>query len=115
LLNESTIIVRFAVEGFHWWPGGTGKRAYLAAKHRHLFHVEAETEVNHDDREIEFHDLLEEARALFPGGDLGTHSCETLARELGRQLAEKHKRPFRVAVFEDNEVGARVLSTLPSA
>jgi hypothetical protein len=110
--NKPKIIVRFISEGFHYWPNADGKRAYLAARHRHLFHVQVETEVTHDDREIEFHDLLDDARSLFPTGELGTQSCESLARSLGEQLAKKYRRPFQVAVFEDNEVGSSVAAMM---
>ena len=114
--ENSKIIVRFVSEGFHYWSGAPVERAYLGSRHRHLFHVEAETEVNHDDREIEFHDLLNEARSLFPVGDLGPRSCESLARGLASASAQKYRRPFRVAVFEDNEVGASAtVSTPPPA
>lgn len=106
--KRSKIIVRFVSEGFHRWPGATGRREYLASVHRHLFHVEVKTEVAHDDREIEFHDLLDDAKAWFPAGDLGARSCESLARELASALAQKYTRPFQVAVFEDAEVGAEV-------
>ena len=70
--------------------------------------MEVSTEVTHDDREIEFHDLLADAKAAFPGGDMGSWSCEMMARELGRTLVGKYRRPFTVSVLEDNEVGAVV-------
>lgn len=105
----SVAVVRFQVPGFHCWQGATGDRAYLAARHRHLFHVEAKLEVFHQDREVEFHDLLDFCRASFPGGELGGVSCEQMAINLLGAIAQKYpNRWAQVGVFEDGEVGAEV-------
>lgn len=119
-MSKAQIVVRFVMPAFHRWVGAVGKRAYLAEKHRHLFHVEVICEVNHDDREIEFHDLLDEARILFRAlgdadGDMGGLSCEMMARTIGGDLASRHGRPFTVKVFEDGEVGAVVEVNPPPA
>lgn len=106
--DNPKIIVRFAVQGFHHWPEPSVNRSYLGNRHRHLFHVEVETSVLHENREVEFHDLHDEAWALFPGGELGGQSCEMLARALAESLRTKLRRPVTVTVFEDNEMGARV-------
>lgn len=106
---KPTIFVTFTVDGFHKWSDAPERRAYLRDRHRHLFHVRVETQVEHDDREIEFHDLLDDARANCPGGELGDSSCEMIGQRLGMYLSEKYRRPFRVAVSEDGEVGASVL------
>lgn len=107
-INDATIFVRFVVPGFHSWPDAPVHRGYLGHSHRHLFHVELRCSVEHDGREIEFHDLLDVARAAFPGGDLGGQSCETMARELAKKMARRYGRAFEVAVSEDGEVGALV-------
>lgn len=107
-MNKAVIIVRFNAQGFHFWPNATEARQYLSNKHRHLFHVEVKTQVDHDDREIEFHDLLDAARHEFGEGDFGHKSCEQLARELAETLAKMFARSFTVSVFEDGEVGAEV-------
>lgn len=103
------IIIRFTAEGFHHWPGAPEKRAYLADSHRHLFYVEVALEVFKQDREVEFHDLLDLSRDYFGTGDFGAQSCETLAHNLLRVIIEDFPgRDVAVSVFEDNEVGARV-------
>lgn len=109
-------VVRFRRPGFHRWPGAEGKRAYLAHEHRHLFHVEVKIEVYHNDREIEYHDLLELCEETWEtklGCELGPASCEGMAavllKELSRHFGEE--RRLSVSVFEDGEVGA-VLTTL---
>ena len=65
LPNPATIRVRFSEPGFHCWPQAPERRAYLRNPHRHLFYVTVACIVSHDEREIEFHDLLDEARMLW--------------------------------------------------
>ena len=112
-MTPSTIFVRFTQPGFHHWPQPTPERSYLGQRHRHLFHVEVRLQVEHDDREVEFHDLLDFARARFPGGELGPQSCEMLARSLGKEIARRFQRAVEVAVSEDGEVGALVVTPHP--
>jgi hypothetical protein len=100
-------VVRFAVEGWHSWPDAQGKRVYLASPHRHLFHVEVRLQVFHDEREVEYHDLLDLCKVWFPGGEMGSKSCETMARELLQKVtAHFPKRSTEVHCFEDGEVGS---------
>lgn len=111
MTDRTTAIVRFTFEGFHRWPGATGRRSYLADLHRHMFHVECQLETFHDEREVEFHDLLNDARrargALVP--HRSDYSCETMARLIGEQLGDKYPgRYLSVSVTEDNENGARI-------
>lgn len=113
-MTAARIKVRFQHEGWHRWPDATPHRGYLADLHRHLFLVEVETPVGHDDREIEFHDLRDEALALFRrlgdgGGRLGAMSCEMVARTIAAALSERHGRMFKVTVWEDGECGAEVV------
>ncbi len=103
------IVVRVRLEGWHNWPGATGKRSYLGAIHRHLFHIAVTTDVRHDDREIEFHDLADFVRSCWPdGGWLGGQSCETIARGLADRCVAEYGRGFTVEVSEDGEFGAVV-------
>jgi len=106
----TTIIwVKFTTPGFHRWPDAPRHRAYLWETHRHLFHVKVTTSVKHDDREIEFHDLLDASKMLFSTGD-GTWSCERMASTLSTALSKDFGRSFRVDVSEDGECGAAVWS-----
>ena len=114
-MTERRIFVRFTAEGFHNWPQAHDGRSYLRAEHRHLFHVEVSTSVNHDEREIEFHDLRDDAQAAFAAlgegaGRMGSLSCEAMAQKVGAALLEKHGpgRDFIVTVSEDGEFGAVV-------
>lgn len=115
-MNKATIFVRTIQDGLHCWPQAPEHRSYLRLLHRHLFHIEVTTEVDHDDREIEFHDLLEQVVSIWKGftsygaANLGAASCEQLARTIGMRLAQAHKRRFDVMVSEDGECGATVIS-----
>jgi hypothetical protein len=114
--GKATIFVRFVGEGWHSWPDAPERRGYLASSHRHLFHIEARTTVEHDDREIEFHDVRDQIEVLWnliagPKRDLGSASCEMLAGRIGRHLCEwSGGRYWSVSVSEDNECGATVAS-----
>src|SRR4029077_10414476 len=101
-----SITVRFAAPGFHCWPEAPDHRSYLRSPHRHLFHVEVSTPVEHRQRQIEFHDLMDEAKELFGPRDASA-SCETMAVDLATALSQRHGgRSFTVSVFEDGEAGA---------
>lgn len=103
-----TVWTRLALPGFHRWPGATGRRAYLADRHRHLFHLEVEVAVGHDDRDVEFHDLQDLVRDWWGDGprELGAHSCEQIARDLAAHLTGQGITVTRVTVSEDAESGA---------
>lgn len=112
MTNKAEIFVRFSFPGFHRWEGAPEHRSYLASRHRHLFGVEVKCLVENDDREIEFHDLLDESKAFFSESERGNQSCEMMARALGEFLASRYKRSFAVTVTEDDECGAQVFTEI---
>jgi len=105
------IIVTLQVEGIHFWPGcDIPEVNFLKYPHRHIFHIRAEKEVLHDDRDIEiimYKRQIEayikekyykpEARCAY----FGQKSCEQLAREIMEKF-----QASKVSVMEDNENGA---------
>lgn len=100
-------LVRFSVEGFHNWPEATGRRSYLADRHRHVFGVEVVIELRHNERDIEFHDFLDFCKTSFPSGELGGASCETLATDLAQKITAAYSgRAVKVTVLEDGENGS---------
>lgn len=121
---STQIWVTFSHPGFHCWPDAPQHRAYLRAPHRHKFIVRVETAVLHDDRELEFHDLLDFAKGEFARGftqedaqgfDTSmARSCEHMAKELGSACVEKFARPFNISVSEDGECGAEVFIGVPA-
>lgn len=122
VIQRRTIICVSSFRALHSWPGARPPVSFLALPHHHDFTVEAEVEVTHMDREIEFILMarwLE--REVFPrlgnsGGwppgelELGEKSCETLAELIGHSiLAEYGERWLRVVVREDGGHGAAVV------
>lgn len=103
----ASIFVRFDHVGFHRWPAAPDHRKYLRELHRHLFKVTVIVEVEHDDREIEFHDVLDLARNSFVSM-AESASCETMARAVAGTMVAHLKRPVTVIVSEDGECGAVV-------
>lgn len=107
------ITVRFDVIGFHRWPEAAEvlpARAYLSDRHRHRFFFEVTVHTGHNDREVEFHELLDLCRGEFADArsrEYGRRSCEDLAEAVWQVVSWKYPgRAGRVAVWEDNEVGA---------
>ena len=99
--------------GFHCWPGAPQSASHLLARHRHLFTFRVEVQVEHDDRDTEFHELMGDilgALGCFGLGDHGiefrARSCEMIAVELANHTARQDI--LAVEVWEDDEHGARV-------
>lgn len=109
MFEAREIKVKWTREGWHCWPEADGVRDYLASRHRHLFYYVLTVSVKHNDREIEFHDLLEFARENSVGGELGRRSCEDMAEVVLKAVRDKYPgRAYSCEVWEDNEVGAIV-------
>lgn len=100
--------------GYHRWPGAPPHRDYLRVRHRHRFGVRVEVDAHGDDRELEFHDLLDvmtDAVLRVEVNDVG--SCEQVAGAIGLVVAGRWpKRRVEVVVDEDGECGA-VVCLLP--
>ena len=117
-MYKTTITVRLQVEGLHYWPQAKEilpEMGYLSLLHRHMFHIEANREVSHDDRDVEIimfkrtiADFLVENYfdKEYECCNFGAMSCEMLARILGEQFDLES-----CSVLEDNENGATVSRT----
>lgn len=111
--RKTTVVVRGQYEFEHQYLGAPAAVSYLRNLHRHLFNYEVEIEVFHDDRELEFI-MLKHAIDDFLVGELcnwpSTCSCEEMATSVANWLQKKYgqHRQLMVAVFEDNENGAKV-------
>ena len=97
------IVIQTSFPGYHQWKDAPEKFDYLRYIHRHVFHVRAEMEVTHDNRDIEFINLKDEVNSFifdvyynqtFPD------SCEMIAQDIA-----EHFGFDRVEVLEDNENG----------
>ena len=113
---KTTVIARLQVEGIHQWKDcPLPEVEFLRYPHRHIFHINCEKEVFHDNRDVEFimmkREILKYLNTQYQGipADKGclkfnNMSCEMIAQE----LLDKFKL-VSCEVFEDNENGARVV------
>lgn len=109
MITSRTIKVQWSTDGFHRWPGASPERVYLADRHRHRFVFSVTIPVSHSERDVEFHDLLETARANIEAGgtpvEFGAKSCESIAEELAAKLGTDHGLDWVVvSVSEDGYV-----------
>ena len=113
--DDSTkmIWVTFQKKGFHRYiQAGTDKSledvSYLAERHRHLFKFNVAIEVNHADRDIEFHQFLNWLESLYDESviDVDYKSVEMISDDLMIQIMKKYKdRKLEISVSEDGECG----------
>jgi hypothetical protein len=109
-VTDRRITVATSGVGFHRWPEAADTREYLSSRHRHRFFYRVTVPVSHNDRDIEFHDLLDVVGSSAPltRTEHGRSSCEDLAGEVAE--AVQHAYPsvswVTVEVTEDDEVGA---------
>jgi len=123
-MNIIFITVKTQFEGIHYYPDAPEEVEYLKNPHRHIFRVEAEIEVFHDDRELEFIMVQHRMNEFFEiHGELKSMSCEMIAKELQDHLKKlypiteemelkrrynKLSRKVNVRVSEDGENGVYV-------
>lgn len=107
---QRTIIVKTQFEACHRWPDAPDEVAFLRNLHRHMFFVEAELAVSHNDRELEFFIVKDRIRNFltalmleYANAGNDTFSCEDIAEAVLSEIEAKS-----VTVYEDNENGARV-------
>lgn len=94
------IFVTTQFEGFHRYAAAPDEVAFLRQPHRHMFHVEVQIVVFHDDRELEFimvkrqlNDIVASVAAREDAG-----SCEQIAECILKALA--HRLPFYIGPEE---------------
>ncbi|MGH8904194.1 MAG: hypothetical protein ACRDYA_21550 [Egibacteraceae bacterium] len=119
---SSFVRVKAQVEGLHHWPNAPWQEGYLRSVHRHMFLIELDLEVFHDDREIEVNaaarwldDLIPTFAVAQPHSadgpcDFGSQSCEQLAARIADAVLDRYGRgrTLRCAVLEDGILGAGV-------
>lgn len=113
--TATTVIVKLAVDGCHNFPKAAQlfpEVAFLADRHRHMFHFTVACKVTHSDRDKEFIMLKRDVVAYIHDNyyaestrtcEFGPMSCEMLAEEVLKRFDAEW-----VEVWEDNENGARV-------
>lgn len=117
--SSTSVWVKFTRVGFHNWEKAAEvlpERAYLADRHRHLFHFTVEVPVTHDDRQIEFHHLRDQLCEWLPAEpiEFGGKSCEAIAHDVMLFLYEEYPwLPWaHVGVSEDGEAGADIFAAV---
>ena len=107
--------VRFALEGFHYYPDAPDSVAYLKNEHRHMFHYEVSVQTWDQDREVEFHMMKNWLLFLFKSNTLQSNykSCEMMAVDLLKELKNKYgtNRVYKITVSEDLECGSTITYT----
>lgn len=112
---SSSIWVTFSRIGIHRYPDAPEEVAYLRDAHRHNFKFKVQIQVHHNDRDIEFHMLLNWLQSLYDTKvlELDFKSCEMLAEDVIAAILAKYdctSRRVEVTVSEDDECGALVVS-----
>jgi len=113
---QRRIWVTFQRAGFHRYPAASedpklSDVSYLGSRHRHLFKFRVEIEIFHNDRELEFHQVLNYCESLYKDNhlEIDYKSVEMLADDLYLQLADKYpERTMTIEVSEDGECGCRI-------
>ena len=113
---QRQIWVTFQRVGFHKYIAAETEPSladvsYLGNRHRHLFKFTVQIQVFHNDRDLEFHQVLNYCESLFSTQtiDIDFKSVEMLADELHEQLASKYPgRNMKISVSEDGECGCTI-------
>ena len=113
------IWVTFRKEGVHCYPAAatdpnlaTGDEydvAFLANKHRHIFHFRVWIGVTHNDRDIEFIQFKRWLENLYKDNilNLDFMSCEMMSDDLYSEISQKYpNREVWIEVSEDGENGS---------
>jgi hypothetical protein len=111
-MSNPYIVVKTQKEGIHCWPNAPSDVDFLRYPHRHMFHIQVELRVFHNDRELEFflvkrvldrivEEIFAENNYLI--------SCEDIAESIQLKMKKHYPgvtgRPINVKVFEDGENG----------
>lgn len=107
------IWVTWKLHGMHRYPDAPDEVAYLRNEHRHLFFFKVALDVDHDNRELEFH-MVQNRCIAFCKYRMGLDfmSCEMMAEKVLDFVADLYgtRRNIEVEVSEDGECGAIVRS-----
>ena len=115
MITKTTVIVKLAVDGCHNFPKAAElfpEVAFLADRHRHMFHFTVACGVTHSDRDKEFimlkRDIIDYINGQYFDNstrtcEFGPRSCEMLAAEVLQKFDAQW-----VEVWEDQENGAKV-------
>lgn len=99
-------VIRFQIEGIHFYKDATGEEEFLKYPHRHIFHIEIKIQQFHDDRDIEFIAFKRWVIKDF-NSEFSFKSCEMIADDLHEKIIRQYPgREIEISVFEDGENGS---------
>lgn len=112
--TSNFIWVTLSREGVHRYPAALTDPAlsevkFLGYDHRHVFHIRADLEIFHEDREVEFILFKRWLESLFVDStlQLDYKSCEMIADDLAEKIHDKYpNRKIKISVSEDGENGS---------
>lgn len=105
-MKDTKIIVNLNVEGIHYWADCPLEEvSFLKYPHRHMFHIELQKRVSHNDRDIEIIMLKRDIKNYLGNEPINFEgrSCEMIAEDLLNKFEACY-----VKVLEDGENGAVV-------
>ena len=105
------IWVTFDRIGYHCYPDAPEDVSYLSHPHRHKFLFRVEIEVQHNERDIEYHQFKNQIMSWYDTGvcEFNNMSCEAIAEHLAYKVAAVFgHRQITVDVSEDGECGSTV-------
>ena len=117
---KRAITIRTQFEGIHCWPEAPEEVRFLRKRHRHIFQIRVNVEVEHNDRDVEFIMLKHRVDNWLntkyeQSGEgnvwhMGRMSCEQVAEEVIETVQQfvGDKRTITVFVSEDGENEATV-------
>lgn len=110
MIKKMSIVVKTQFEGLHLWSHAPSEVGFLRTPHRHIFYVEVEMEVSHDDRDLEFILVKRSIDSFLNNTDFEiTVSCEQIADMICKHVWLVYgKRAIKCCVYEDNENGGCV-------
>jgi len=98
-----TIKIKTQFQAFHRWKDAPDHVSFLRDYHRHIFNVELEIQVKHDDRDVEFFTIKKAVDLYLKQeyeGRKFDYGCEAIAREICEEFDG-----WNCCVFEDFENG----------
>ena len=109
--QTTTIVIRTQFSGCHRYANAPEAVSYLRNPHRHVFYVEVEMSVTHEDRELEFILVKNRLNEYLRSQPFEMEaSCEHMASAICLFLGKVYgaHREIRCCVYEDNENGGCV-------
>lgn len=109
--RQVSIVVVFAMPGFHCYPEAPEDVSFLRDRHRHLFHFRSYFRVSHNNRDLEYFQQAAKVKKVLAEEfgepcEFNHMSCEMIASWLLCRFEQE--ACYKVEVSEDGENGSIV-------